>query len=112
MSRKGIKPPRRPPMPPWKMKARLVIGSVRVLTTSNLESAARAATAGAREPGAPRGSGRSGIFQGIQGRRTARYSPDAGVDSLKKLPPKSREFARPDSLPDAPHGVKEERKVV
>src|SRR5215216_1322713 len=105
MSRKGISPPRRPPMLPCKMKARLVIGSLRVPQTSNLES-------GTRESDAPRGSGRSGIVQGIKRRRTARESPDAGVDSLKKLPPKSREFARPDSLPDAPHGVKEERKVV
>src|SRR5215212_1752370 len=113
MSRKGISPPRRPPMPPCKMKAKLVIGSLRVPQTSNLESVTRRTTRGpARVPGAPRGSGRSGIVQGIKRRRTARESPDAGVDSLKKLPPKSREFARPDSLPDAPHGVKEERKVV
>src|SRR5919112_992499 len=113
MSRKGISPPRRPPMPPWKMKARLVIGSFK--GAYNLKFGIRRAahdTAGARESGAPRGSGRSGFFQGIVRRRTARESPDAGVDFLKKLPPKSREFARPDSLPDAPHGVKEERKVV
>src|SRR3712207_5098035 len=110
MSRKGISPPSRPPRPPfWKMSARrLVIGSFKAFRRpQNLESGPR--------PRAPRGGRRAPerkpICQEKVRRRHARESPDAGVDSLKKLPPKSREFARPDSLPDAPHGVKEERKV-
>jgi hypothetical protein len=31
---------------------------------------------------------------------------------LSELSPKFRELARPDSLPDASHGVKEERQIV
>jgi hypothetical protein len=31
---------------------------------------------------------------------------------LSELSPKFRELARPDSLPDTSHGVKEERQIV
>src|SRR5437660_4559697 len=67
------------------------------------------ATDGARLPGLSRKTvfrERSAALERVAG------SPDAGACSHKKLPPKSREFARPDSLPDASHGVKEEREVV
>src|SRR5947209_5288203 len=40
------------------------------------------------------------------------HSPDTGVVPLCKLSLKTREITRPDSLPHAPHGVKEEREVV
>src|SRR3712207_1819789 len=44
--------------------------------------------------------------------RPPRALVDAGAEFLCKLPPKTRELTRPDSLPDAPHGVKEESQVV
>ena len=45
-------------------------------------------------------------------RASRRDSLQSRVQLFSELPPKFRELARTDSLPDTPHGVKEERQIV
>jgi hypothetical protein len=111
----GIKPPSRPVIPP--PAACRKITSVIVIKVSAIEMVKRTRGSAAERPAPakkliPEHLQSSDVSEKKLRSAEGFGSLEARAKSLKELSPKSGKFARPDSLPDAPHGVKEEREVV